>query len=77
MLSDFREKGLSLMIAATPPSSRCHMYIRRTTGAFRDEGSASSRAGSWFGQRVPAWQNVCIAMVCRHHGKATRWLCWK
>lgn len=24
-----------------------------------------------------AWQDVCIAMVCLHCGKATSWLCWK
>lgn len=77
MLSDFREKGPSLLTAATPPSPGCHLCIRTTAKACRDEGSASSRDGSCSGQRVPAWQNVCIAMVRLHYGKATSWLCWK
>lgn len=42
MLSDFREKGLSLLTAATPHSPRSHLCLGTTAEACRDAGSASA-----------------------------------
>lgn len=74
---EFQGEGTSLLTVATPCSPKHHLCWGTKAAAYRDEGSASSRDGSCSDQMVPAWQSVCVSMVCLHYGKGTRGLCWK